>query len=100
MLIAIRYAGVCHSDIHTVRGDWGRIAYPQVVGHEIVGEVVEVGADVTKHAVGDRVGVGCMVNSCRECENCKAGMENYCLKGNTQTYAARDRDGSTTMCVE
>jgi uncharacterized zinc-type alcohol dehydrogenase-like protein len=97
VLIAIRYAGVCHSDIHTVRGEWGPITYPQVVGHEIVGEVVEVGAEVTKHAVGDRVGVGCMVNSCRECENCKAGMENYCLKGNTQTYASVDRDGTITQ---
>lgn len=97
VLIAIRYAGICHSDIHTVRGEWGQIAYPQVVGHEIVGEVVEVGADVSKHAVGDRVGVGCMVNSCRECENCKAGMENYCVEGNIQTYAARDRDGSITQ---
>lgn len=97
VLIAIRYAGICHSDIHTVRGEWGAIAYPQVVGHEIVGEVIEVGADVTKHAVGDRVGVGCMVNSCRECENCLAGMENYCLKGNTGTYAAVDRDGTITQ---
>ncbi|MGW9113692.1 NAD(P)-dependent alcohol dehydrogenase [Microbacterium sp. NPDC055683] len=97
VLIAIRYAGICHSDIHTVRGDWGPIAYPQVVGHEIVGEVVEVGSAVTKHAVGDRVGVGCMVNSCRECENCLAGMENYCLKGNTQTYASVDRDGTITQ---
>ncbi|GAA4771027.1 NAD(P)-dependent alcohol dehydrogenase [Microbacterium gilvum] len=97
VLIAIRYAGICHSDIHTVRGDWGPITYPQVVGHEIVGEVVEVGSSVTKHAVGDRVGVGCMVNSCRECENCLAGMENYCLKGNTQTYAAVDRDGTITQ---
>ncbi|WP_159793726.1 NAD(P)-dependent alcohol dehydrogenase [Puerhibacterium puerhi] len=97
VLIAIRYAGVCHSDIHTVRGEWGPITYPQVVGHEIVGEVVEVGAEVTKHAVGDRVGVGCMVDSCRECENCKAGMENYCLKGNTQTYASVDRDGTITQ---
>ena len=97
VLIAIRYAGVCHSDIHTVRGEWGPITYPQVVGHEIVGEVVEVGAEVTKHAVGDRVGVGCMVDSCRECENCKAGMENYCLKGNTQTYASVDRDGTVTQ---
>jgi uncharacterized zinc-type alcohol dehydrogenase-like protein len=97
VLIAIRYAGVCHSDIHTVRGDWGPITYPQVVGHEIVGEVVEVGADVTKHRVGDRVGVGCMVNSCRECENCLAGMENYCLRGNTQTYASVDRDGTITQ---
>lgn len=97
VLIAVRYAGVCHSDIHTVRGDWGPITYPQVVGHEIVGEVVEVGAEATKHAVGDRVGVGCMVNSCRECENCKAGMENYCLQGNTQTYASVDRDGTITQ---
>jgi uncharacterized zinc-type alcohol dehydrogenase-like protein len=97
VLIAIRYAGVCHSDIHTVRGDWGPITYPQVVGHEIVGEVVEVGAEVTKHTVGDRVGVGCMVNSCRECENCRAGMENYCLNGNTGTYASVDRDGTITQ---
>jgi len=97
VLIAIRYAGICHSDIHTVRGDWGPVTYPQVVGHEIVGEVVEVGSAVTSHAVGDRVGVGCMVNSCRECENCRAGMENYCLKGNTGTYAAVDRDGTITQ---
>lgn len=97
VLIAIRYAGICHSDIHTVRGDWGPISYPQVVGHEIVGEVVEVGAEVTRHAVGDRVGVGCMVDSCRECENCRAGMENYCLRGNTQTYASVDRDGTVTQ---
>jgi uncharacterized zinc-type alcohol dehydrogenase-like protein len=97
VLIAIRYAGICHSDIHTVRGDWGPITYPQVVGHEIVGEVVETGAEVTRHAVGDRVGVGCMVNSCRECENCLAGMENYCLAGNTGTYASVDRDGTITQ---
>ncbi|GAB3398485.1 NAD(P)-dependent alcohol dehydrogenase [Schumannella luteola] len=97
VLIAIRYAGICHSDIHTVRGEWGEIAYPQVVGHEIVGEVTEVGSEVTKFAVGQRVGVGCMVNSCRECENCLAGMENYCLKGNTGTYTAVDRDGTITQ---
>jgi len=97
VLIEIAYAGVCHSDIHTVRGEWGPIAYPQVVGHEIVGVVTEVGADVTRHRVGDRVGVGCMVNSCRECVNCLAGMENYCLKGNTQTYAGVDRDGTVTQ---
>jgi uncharacterized zinc-type alcohol dehydrogenase-like protein len=97
VLIAIRYAGICHSDIHTVRGEWGDIQYPQVVGHEIVGEVVEVGSDASKHAVGDRVGVGCMVDSCRECENCLAGMENYCLKGNTGTYASVDRDGTITQ---
>ncbi|HYQ74564.1 NAD(P)-dependent alcohol dehydrogenase [Cellulomonas sp.] len=97
VLIEIRYAGVCHSDIHTVRGDWGPITYPQVVGHEIVGVVAEVGAGVTRHAVGDRVGVGCMVNSCRECENCRAGLEQYCLEGNTQTYASVDRDGTITQ---
>ncbi|WP_104054514.1 MULTISPECIES: NAD(P)-dependent alcohol dehydrogenase [unclassified Arthrobacter] len=97
VLIDIAYAGVCHSDIHTVRGEWGPIKYPQVVGHEIVGTVAEVGSDVTRHKVGDRVGVGCMVNSCRECENCKAGMENYCLKGNTGTYTAVDRDGTITQ---
>ncbi|WOP19560.1 NAD(P)-dependent alcohol dehydrogenase [Raineyella sp. LH-20] len=97
VLIAIRYAGICHSDIHLVRGDWGPVSYPQVVGHEIAGEVVEVGPSVTKFAVGDRVGVGCMVNSCRECENCRAGMENYCLKGNTQTYGSLDRDGTITQ---
>ena len=88
MLIEIKYAGICHSDIHTVRGDWGPITYPLVVGHEIAGVVAEVGSEVTMHQVGDRVGVGCMVNSCRECENCLAGEEQYCLKGNTGTYAA------------
>jgi len=97
VLIAIRYAGICHSDIHLVRGDWGPVTYPQVVGHEIAGEIVEVGSEVTDFAVGDRVGVGCMVNSCRECENCLAGMENYCLNGNTQTYGSVDRDGTITQ---
>ena len=97
VLIAIRYAGICHSDIHTVRGEWGEVAYPLTVGHEIVGEVAEVGSEVTRHAVGDRVGVGCMVNSCRECTNCQAGEEQYCLKGNTGTYASVDRDGTITQ---
>ena len=97
VLIEIAYAGICHSDSHTVRGEWGDIVYPQVVGHEIVGVVTEVGSDVTLHAVGDRVGVGCMVNSCRECENCLSGDENYCLKGNTGTYTAVDRDGTITQ---
>uniref|UniRef100_A0A942Y8C6 NAD(P)-dependent alcohol dehydrogenase n=1 Tax=Neobacillus citreus TaxID=2833578 RepID=A0A942Y8C6_9BACI len=96
--IDIAYAGICHSDIHTVRGEWGEIQYPQVVGHEIVGHVSAVGSDVTKHRVGDRVGVGCMVNSCRECEQCLAGQEQYCLKGNIQTYAGVDpADGSITQ---
>jgi alcohol dehydrogenase (NADP+) len=97
VLIEIRYAGICHSDIHTVRGEWGEIAYPQTVGHEIVGVVTEVGADVTRHAAGDRVGVGCMVDSCRECENCRAGQEQYCTNGNTGTYASPDADGTVTQ---
>ncbi|MGY4858198.1 NAD(P)-dependent alcohol dehydrogenase [Cryobacterium sp. AP23] len=97
VLIEIKYSGVCHSDIHTVRGEWGPISYPQVVGHEIVGIVTEVGSEVSLHSVGDRVGVGCMVNSCRECVNCLAGMQNYCLAGNTQTYTSVDRDGTVTQ---
>ncbi|MFF5289403.1 NAD(P)-dependent alcohol dehydrogenase [Paractinoplanes globisporus] len=97
VLIEIRYAGICHSDIHTVRGEWGVQSYPLTVGHEIVGRVAEVGAEVSRHAVGDRVGVGCMVNSCRDCENCKAGHEQYCTNGNTGTYASVDRDGTITQ---
>jgi uncharacterized zinc-type alcohol dehydrogenase-like protein len=97
VLIDIKYAGICHSDIHTVRGEWGPVQYPLVVGHEIVGIVSDVGSDVTLHQIGDRVGVGCMVNSCRECENCRAGAEQYCLNGNTGTYASVDRDGTITQ---
>lgn len=97
VLIEIAWAGICHSDIHTVRGDWGDIAYPQTVGHEIVGTVARVGAEVTTHAVGDLVGVGCMVDSCRECDACVAGQEQYCARGFTDTYAATDRDGSITQ---
>jgi uncharacterized zinc-type alcohol dehydrogenase-like protein len=95
--IQIRFAGICHSDIHTARGEWGQVPYPLVVGHEIAGVVAEVGADVTRFAVGDRVGVGCMVNSCRECEQCAKGLEQYCLRGNIQTYAGVDRDGTVTQ---
>ena len=97
VLIDIKFAGICHSDIHTVRGDWGPQQYPLAPGHEIAGIVTEVGSDVTKHKVGDRVGVGCMVNSCGECANCQAGEEQYCLKGNTGTYGAVDRDGTITQ---
>ena len=98
VMIDIAYAGICHSDIHTVRGEWGEIQYPQVVGHEIVGTVAEVGSEVTKHKVGDRVGVGCMVNSCGECEYCKRGDEQYCAKGNTGTYTSVDpADGTVTQ---
>ncbi|GAB4098555.1 NAD(P)-dependent alcohol dehydrogenase [Sinomonas halotolerans] len=97
VLIEIRYAGICHSDIHTVREDWGPVKHPLVVGHEIVGVVAEVGAEARKHAVGDRVGVGCLVNSCRECENCRAGEEQYCLNGNVGTYGSVDADGTITQ---
>ncbi len=94
--IDIKYCGICHSDIHFARGEWGKVPYPAVPGHEIAGIVAEVGSEVTKYAAGDRVGVGCMVNSCRECENCQHGEEQYCLAGNTQTYGSTDRDGSVT----
>lgn len=97
VLIDIKFAGICHSDIHTVRGDWGPQQFPLAPGHEIAGIVTEVGSNVTKHAVGDRVGVGCMVNSCRECKNCQAGEEQYCLNGNVGTYGAVDRDGTITQ---
>ncbi|MDD1476107.1 NAD(P)-dependent alcohol dehydrogenase [Arthrobacter sp. H16F315] len=97
ILIDIKFAGICHSDIHTVRGDWGPQQYPLSPGHEIAGIVSEVGSAVTKHAVGDRVGVGCMVNSCRECVNCLKGEEQFCVKGNIGTYGAVDRDGTITQ---
>jgi len=97
VLIEITHAGICHPDIHTVNGDWGPQPFPVVPGHEIVGVVAEVGSEVTLHQIGDRVGVGCMVNSCRQCENCLAGMEQYCLKGNIQTYNGVDVDGSITQ---
>jgi uncharacterized zinc-type alcohol dehydrogenase-like protein len=98
VLIDIAYAGICHSDIHTVRGDWGPIGYPQVVGHEIVGFVREVGPAVTKHEVGDRVGVGCESDSCGKCEQCLKGEQVYCIEGNVQTYAGVDRvDGTVTQ---
>ena len=97
VLIEIRYAGICHSDIHTVRGEWGQMTYPLTVGHEIVGVVTEVGTQTSLHAVGDRVGVGCMVNSCQECANCLAGEEQYCSNGNVGTYASVDRDGTITQ---
>ncbi|RKE17841.1 NAD(P)-dependent alcohol dehydrogenase [Streptomyces sp. TLI_171] len=97
VLIAIQYAGICHSDIHTVRGEWGPQPYPVVPGHEIVGTVAEVGAEVTTHRVGDRVGVGCMVNSCGRCAPCLGGDQQYCVQGPVFTYAATDHDGTTTQ---
>nr|WP_224387848.1 NAD(P)-dependent alcohol dehydrogenase [Pseudonocardia sp. ICBG1293] len=96
VVIDIRYAGICHSDIHQARDEWGEGIYPMVPGHEIAGVVSAVGTEVTRHAVGDRVGVGCFVDSCRECENCRAGEGQYCLKGEVQTYNATDYDGEPT----
>jgi uncharacterized zinc-type alcohol dehydrogenase-like protein len=96
VLIKIAYAGICHSDIHTAREEWGEAIFPLVPGHEIAGVVEEIGSGVDKYEVGDRVGVGCMVDSCRECENCLAGEEQYCLNGNVGTYNAIGRDGRPT----
>ena len=94
--IDIHFAGICHSDIHTVRAEWGQPNYPVVPGHEIAGVVSAVGSEVTKFAVGDRVGVGCFVDSCRECEFCRAGLEQFCERGMVGTYNAVDRDGQPT----
>lgn len=91
--IEIEYAGICHSDIHQARGEWGGEKFPMVPGHEILGKVVEVGGDVTAHQVGDTVGVGCFVDSCLECEACKDGEEQFCSKGVVQTYNAQGYDG-------
>jgi len=96
--IEILYCGVCHTDIHQARNEWGLAVYPLMPGHEIVGKVTAVGAQVTRHKVGDLVGVGCMVDSCRHCDACHADLEQYCLERPTMTYAHRDRvDGSLTM---
>ncbi|MEU5614767.1 NAD(P)-dependent alcohol dehydrogenase [Streptomyces sparsogenes] len=96
ILIEIAYAGICHSDIHQAREEWGTAQFPMVPGHEIAGIVTEVGPGVTKYAVGDRVGVGCFVDSCRECENCLAGEEQYCLKVEVPTYNGEQYDGEPT----
>jgi alcohol dehydrogenase (NADP+) len=96
VLIDIKYSGICHSDIHQAREGWGEAIFPMVPGHEIAGVVEAVGSGVTRFAVGDKVGVGCMVDSCRECENCRAGLEQYCLKGNVGTYNAVGKDGEPT----
>ncbi len=89
--IEILFSGLCHSDLHTVNGDWGPQPYPLVPGHEIVGRVIEVGTAVTRFSEGDRVGVGCMVDSCQECDQCHNHEEQYCRHGMTPTYGAPDR---------
>jgi uncharacterized zinc-type alcohol dehydrogenase-like protein len=94
----IHFAGICHSDIHTVKGEWGDVSYPVVPGHEIAGVVTQIGSEVTKFQVGDRVGVGCFVDSCRECAQCRAGQEQYCTNpGMVGTYNGVGRDGEPTQ---
>src|SRR4030088_1893852 len=93
--IDILYCGVCHSDIHQVRDEWGGAIYPMVPGHEIVGTVVRTGAEVRRWTAGDTVGVGVFVDSDRVCEACRAGEEQYCESGMTPTYNGYERDGST-----
>lgn len=95
VLIDILYCGVCHSDIHQVRDDWGISIFPMVPGHEIVGKVVDVGDHVTRWKEGDIVGVGCFVDSCRQCEPCRTGEEQYCDEGLTPTFNGYERDGKT-----
>ena len=95
--IDIAYAGICHSDIHQVREEWGPAVFPMVPGHEIAGVVSEVGSAVTRHKVGDRVGVGCMVDSCGECEQCRAGHENFCQVKTVWTYNDTYPDGEITQ---
>ena len=93
----ILYCGICHSDIHQVRNDWGWGIYPMVPGHEIVGRVTSVGGEVSRYKVGDAVAVGCMVDSCQHCDQCRKGEEQLCREGNTATYSAKDRiTGETT----
>lgn len=87
----VLYCGVCHSDLHMARNDWGMSVYPLVPGHEIVGRVTNVGSDVTKYKIGDTVAVGCMVDSCQECDQCDDGEEQYCREGMTPTYGGSDR---------
>ncbi|HEV7718387.1 MAG TPA: NAD(P)-dependent alcohol dehydrogenase [Arsenicitalea sp.] len=89
--IEIVNCGVCHSDLHTARGEWAGTKYPSVPGHEIVGKVIAVGNQVSKFKAGDRVGVGCMVDSCQECDSCREGLEQYCEKGNIGTYNSHDK---------
>jgi uncharacterized zinc-type alcohol dehydrogenase-like protein len=89
--IDILYCGVCHSDLHTARNDWGGTKYPAVPGHEIIGRITKVGSEVRKFKVGDLAGVGCLVDSCRTCDSCRQDLEQYCLNGSTGTYNSKDK---------
>jgi alcohol dehydrogenase (NADP+) len=95
VLIDIKYCGICHSDIHQARDEWGGSLFPMVPGHEIAGVVTAVGRAVTRYKVGDTVGVGCFVDSCRKCAPCRAGLEQFCAEGPTLTYSGIERDGKT-----
>ena len=95
VLIEIQFCGVCHSDIHQARNEWNNSLYPMVPGHEIVGHVTQIGAGVEKFKVGDTVGVGCLVDSCRECSSCTQGYEQFCTKGASQTYNSTEMDRKT-----
>jgi len=94
--IKIAYCGVCHSDLHQIKNDWFPGIFPMVPGHEIVGTIVKTGSAVTKFKTGELAGIGCMVDSCRECDNCKEGIEQYCENGNVGTYNAMGKDGVPT----
>ena len=97
VVMEILYCGICHSDLHMARNDWGFAQFPLVPGHEIVGRVIEVGSGVTKFKVGDNGAVGCMVDSCQTCKHCRAGEEQFCCEGSTSTYSSPDRiDGTMT----
>jgi len=97
VVVRIEYCGVCHSDIHQVRDEWGGAKFPMVPGHEIVGRVEAVGSAVTKHKIGDAVGIGCYVESCRTCDACKSGMQQYCERGVVWTYNGTETDGARTF---
>ena len=94
--IEILFCGVCHSDLHQIKNEWFPGVFPMVPGHEIVGKVIKVGDHVKNFKLGDLAGVGCLVDSCQVCDNCKDGLEQYCLDGNTQTYNNKGRDGVPT----
>ena len=93
--IDILYCGVCHSDLHQIRNEWGNSIFPMVPGHEIIGRITKIGSDVKQFKVGDLAGVGCLVDSCRKCENCKEGLEQYCLNGSSPTYNGLEQDKKT-----
>ena len=95
IVINILYCGICHTDIHQVRNEWGSSSFPMVPGHEITGVVTAISPKVTRYKIGENVAVGCFVDSCRYCGPCSQGLEQYCTKGNSLTYNGVERDGQT-----